>query len=66
MEEVCWPQEIHCGKVSLTRSHTKSLFKGVSTFRGLFNAKPILVDEKLWHYLTYNGDSIGQSRFIDH
>ena len=31
-----------------------SLFHGISTFMGLFNAKAILVKEQLWYYLTHN------------
>ena len=30
-----------------------SLFNGISTFWGFFNAKTIFVDEQQWYYLTY-------------
>ena len=40
-----------------------SLFNGISTFVGYFNAKAILQEEQLWYYLTYSLEDKGVHTF---
>ena len=40
-----------------------SLFNGISTFVGLFNAKAILLEEQLWCYLTHSWEDKGVHTF---
>ena len=40
-----------------------SLFNGISTLFRLFNAKPILLEEQQWYYLTHSWEDKGVHTF---